>query len=75
MPRVKHLLKLWDIKCFLKLCCPIFSFLQVLLVNKYEIKETLFLVPETGQATVKYFDKFLKFQKFLKMDMSHKNAS
>ena len=47
----------------------------MLLVNKYEIKETLFLVPETGQATVKYFDKFLKFQKFLKMDMSHKNAS
>ena len=30
---------------------------------------------EPGQATVKYFNKFSKFHKFLKMDVSHKNAS
>ena len=39
------------------------------------IKRNLFLVPESGHATVKYFNKCLKFRKFLKMDVFHKNAS
>ena len=36
---------------------------------------TLFLVPEAGDATVKYFNKFSKFYKFIKMDVSHKIVS
>ena len=39
------------------------------------VKKTLFLVPEPGHATVKYFNKFSKFHRFLEMDVSHKNAS
>ena len=39
------------------------------------IKKTLFIVLEPGRATAKYFNKFLKFQKLLKMDVSYKNAS
>ena len=62
-----------NFQCFLNRLCPIFSFLKVVLVNKYD-KETIFLVPEPGQATLNYFIKFLKFLKFLKMDVSHKNA-
>ena len=54
-------LKLWNSKGLLKLRCPIFSFVKVVLINKY--------VPE------KYFNEFSKFRKHLKMDVSHKNAS
>ena len=54
-------LKLWNLKGLLKLRCPIFSFVKVVLINKY--------VPE------KYFNKFSKFRKLLKMDVPHKNAS
>ena len=39
------------------------------------IKRNLILVPKSGQATVKYFNKFPKFFKFPKMDVSHKIAS
>ena len=37
------------------------------------MKETLFLIPDPGHITVKYFNKFLKCHKFLKMNVSHKN--
>ena len=60
-------LKLWNLKGLLKLRCPIFSFVKVVLINKY--------VPEPAHATVKYFNNFSKFRKLLKMDVSHKNAS
>ena len=36
------------------------------------IKKTLFLVPESSHAAVKYFNKFFKFHGFLKMDVSPK---
>ena len=38
------------------------------------IKKNLFLVPESGHETGKYFNKFSKFHKVPKMGMSDKNA-
>ena len=39
------------------------------------IKRNVIFSSDTGHVTVKYFNKFTNFLKFLQMDVSHKNAS
>ena len=64
----------WNFEYFLNRLCPIFFFFKMVLVCWHCLK-TSKCVSEPDQATMKYLNKFSKFHKFLKMDVSFKNPS
>ena len=66
MPQKNISLKLQNLKCFLKLCCLVFSFLKVVLINKYNQKKPCFLFLSLVKQQWNISINFWHFVSFLK---------